>query len=718
MFERTRAALALLLAPKSFDLFPGVSQGILQGFFPTRSTPRKGTTQVLQAYSRLPWLHVSVKKIAEHTASARWKLFVRVVNGKVVESFEIQRCHDYEDRRRMMRKLADAGELREVPPRHPFLELQRRGNPRIRGWQSRFVTQATIDLTGEAFWMLERNGAGRPFFYWPIPPHWIRQLPQPGHPFFDISFGTLHKQVPVADMVWLKMPDPLNPYARGAGTGVALADELDIDEATAKYVKGFFENDATPSLMIGLQGASEDQMHRAERKFNEHGRGFFKRFRAHFSRTKLDVKQLSQNLGDLGVTELRQQQRDTTHQGYGIPPEIIGIVENSNRATIDAAKTIFGEQVLLPRLTFERDEWQPIAEEFDERLILDFESPVPENRDFRLSAMKAQPAAPEINEWREMQGLLPDEKLAGKHFVPAAILTQELDGSEPVPEEDEDDSKGALVQLPLNPAWAKQQQLALVDNKQISGSDIELLLNSLDPAVIGAAVDPVFQELVQTWAADILRDLGVDVAFNLLNPRVVNFLAEQSSTRITRINEVTRSRIRRQLTQGVTEGESVQDIGRRVRGFFRKNAGARALQIARTEVLGASNFGSLEGMRQSGVVDDKRWLTTLDGEARDTHIDLHGQVRGVSEPFTSSGGGTAQHPGGFGIAEEDINCRCAVSPVIRDSERTATELANEWKVFDRRLRPWEARVRQAFVRGFNEQMNELLRRIQALSEAA
>ena len=57
---------------------------------------------------------------------------------------------------------------------------------------------------------------------------------------------------------------------------------------------------------------------------------------------------------------MRKFLRDTIYQTYGIPPEVLGIIENSNRATADAAMYIYGILVLTPRLNKMRESPQPI----------------------------------------------------------------------------------------------------------------------------------------------------------------------------------------------------------------------------------------------------------------------------------------------------------------------------------------------------------------------
>ena len=90
--------------------------------------------------------------------------------------------------------------------------------------------------------------------------------------------------------------------------------------------------------------------------------------------------------------------------------------------------------------------------------------------------------------------------------------------------------------------------------------------------------------------------------------------------------------------------------------------------IARTEVNGAANGGTLKAWEQSGVVEKKSWLSALEpGRTRDTHVEAH--VRYQAEPIGLKenfqvGAGSGPHPGAIGLAEEDIKCLCTLVPVV------------------------------------------------------
>lgn len=87
----------------------------------------------------------------------------------------------------------------------------------------------------------------------------------------------------------------------------------------------------------------------------------------------------------------------------------------------------------------------------------------------------------------------------------------------------------------------------------------------------------------------------------------------------------------------------------------------RALRIARTEggrVQSTAKQRSYVEAKKKGVDLKKKWLSTLDSKTRDTHQGLDGQVVEIEGKFVSPNGHEADGPRLFGVASEDIHCRC------------------------------------------------------------
>lgn len=90
----------------------------------------------------------------------------------------------------------------------------------------------------------------------------------------------------------------------------------------------------------------------------------------------------------------------------------------------------------------------------------------------------------------------------------------------------------------------------------------------------------------------------------------------------------------------------------------------QALRITRTEahrIHEEVKFKTINKVKDKGADVVKQWDSSIDKRTRPSHAALDGQLREIDQPFKSpTNGHTAMYPGGFGIAGEDINCRCVV----------------------------------------------------------
>jgi len=111
-----------------------------------------------------------------------------------------------------------------------------------------------------------------------------------------------------------------------------------------------------------------------------------------------------------------------------------------------------------------------------------------------------------------------------------------------------------------------------------------------------------------------------------------------------------------------------EQIERMVEAYRRKMLILRSETIARTEALRVGNMARREALEQTlasaGIPADRvqrEWVAIRDHRTRDTHNALHGQLRGLHEPFESPSGALLMQPGDpTAPAAETINCRCTV----------------------------------------------------------
>jgi len=150
------------------------------------------------------------------------------------------------------------------------------------------------------------------------------------------------------------------------------------------------------------------------------------------------------------------------------------------------------------------------------------------------------------------------------------------------------------------------------------------------------------------------------------------FMDQYAGVRITSITGSSKDiamRILKELaeTQIIPEGLSIEQTTRLLQKEFKKayikTTLARARTIAQTEVLTASNKGSITGALEAGA-KIKEWQTSgiASPDGKDRHISypgLHGQVRAIGEKY-DVGGYPADYPGDPTLpAGEVVNCKCA-----------------------------------------------------------
>lgn len=88
----------------------------------------------------------------------------------------------------------------------------------------------------------------------------------------------------------------------------------------------------------------------------------------------------------------------------------------------------------------------------------------------------------------------------------------------------------------------------------------------------------------------------------------------------------------------------------------------RAVRIARTEVVGASNAGSHKGAGSFGIKLRKIWLVNLDGATRDDHAAMANAEHIGMEDRWQVGDDLMLHPHDPDASVENVvNCRCAVT---------------------------------------------------------
>jgi len=160
------------------------------------------------------------------------------------------------------------------------------------------------------------------------------------------------------------------------------------------------------------------------------------------------------------------------------------------------------------------------------------------------------------------------------------------------------------------------------------------------------------------------------------DPFVADYL-NRAGNRLVRLPDEVYALIVMAVEEGIRRGQGMDDIAAAVDEILTATASERwpnrARTVARTETMGAVNAGVYRSAvltaRDGGeLAPMKLWLATEDNRTRRTHRDADGQRTLLESPFRV-GGADLLFPGDpNGPAEEVINCRCTMLPVVLGEE--------------------------------------------------
>lgn len=189
-------------------------------------------------------------------------------------------------------------------------------------------------------------------------------------------------------------------------------------------------------------------------------------------------------------------------------------------------------------------------------------------------------------------------------------------------------------------------------------------------------ITPFIRDVVVQAGAETLDFLGIGGQLDLIAEKavketVIEFIKNNSFEIIEGINETTLLKLKKQLEEGFEAGEGIDKLKSRVSSVFVEARGPRAEKIARTEILRATNFGTLEAYKQSKIVKGKEWLTAVDERVCPWCASMDGKIIDIEEEYFEKGdeltvdGKTLKfdyldvlHP------PLHVSCRCTLIPVV------------------------------------------------------
>lgn len=677
-------------------------------------TPRRFDRLADEAYVWNAIAHSCVKRIATAVAGASWLLY-------------------------------DDGNGDEIE-KHPILQLLKRPNPTMTGLELIEAFVAFNQLAGISYIEQVSPSSGPPRELWVLRPDRIHILEGatgvPAGYRYETAKGRRDWPVdPItgdSDIIAFKQFHPLHDWY-GLSPVEPAAASIDVSNGARAYNQKILANGASvPGIMVFKSPLDDEQIEAAESALNSRWRdpesmGGYRILGGDWS-----YIQTGASARDMQFFELTQQSGREICAAFGVP-HILVIPGESTYANREQAYLELYEATVLPIMRKIRDllnatlcrRFGAVRLDFDEDDIPALEP----RRQGRREGVIALWTAGLITKNEARTSLQFDEIGAeGDRFAEVSFMPSgNASGRQAKPPEKPGTPAGGQADQGGADQAAKEVGEAAVvpfDTKAGGDEDDEppqvpepggYLNEIVDQLPDGELTDellPIIRNAMVRVGEEAVRGARVDFAFDVLDPKVVEYLETYGATRIKQlIGTTTRAALARSLTDGVQLGESTDKLRQRVRDVFKVASESRAQMIAETEIGNASGFAAEAAMVQAGT-RYKVWLATMDSHTRDTHRAMNGQIREVGELFESPSGARGKGPGQFGVAAEDIYCRCASIAYEPEEEegqavpqqvldRRRKEVGDRWREIDEIRRAFEVSAFEAVQRGLDRQRRSI-----------
>jgi len=363
----------------------------------------RNTTEQLKAYTG--WVSDCVSLIAERVASIPLKLYDK--NDELIKE-------------------------------HPFYDLLKHFNPDTTQFMGKEFISIYLDLTGECYILMAKDGLGIPReLYLRKPDKMTPKIKDGIIDHYIYLEGTREITYPREDILYLRYPSPTEPF-RGSSPIQKKAYAYDTDLYNMIYQLNVFKTGAHLDGVLETEASlNKDQANKILDLFKQRYGGIDKSHETGILSGGVKYKTIGVSNKDMQFMLLAKWTMQQIASAYHTPPQKLAHPEQTNLANMQALDTAWNRECILPRLI-------RIAEVFNTFLIpiyktaglyCKFDNPVPIDEEFLLKKrevnLKNFVIAP--NEARVEDGL--DEVPWGEvPLVSAQIMPLTIGAVKPKPE--------------------------------------------------------------------------------------------------------------------------------------------------------------------------------------------------------------------------------------------------------------------------------------------
>jgi len=569
---------------------------------------------------------------------------------------------------------------------------------------------AHLYLAGNGLWLKAIIGK-TPRELWPIGPDGIHPIPDQFDYLrgYEYRTGDIIKNYDPAEIVHVMFCDPSNVYW-GCSPLQAGARAVDTDVEAVKWNKVSLQNRAVSDGILSFKhDLDATQYAAAKAMFKEQHQGPLNAREPFVMGNEAQWLPMSLSPAEMDFIESRKMTREDICAIFQVPPPMIGIYDKATLANIETARKIFWLDTIIPLMEDLQDAYNlSISPDFGSDFKIEFDvSNVEAVREkfkeqidnaFKLWTMGVPLA--DVNKRLELN--LP-ENIPGSDtgFISAGLLPAGL-ALPNFPNENTPSGKEfeLIAQKSIGPAAFKFIGIDTAEKRQIFGKAFDRLRIGWERNVAGNALnlfaqegkeiakiypggghdglDRYFKARADAWKmmlyaiyTEVIKDFGSRAfrsitgegkSYKQFDPTIgfiIDWAVNNAAYRATLITDTSKFYANSRITLGIQEGKTVDEIAKDLRRYYDEDNAFRAMRMGRTEVVGASNFGSIAGARETNIkAMTKIWVTAEDDRVRESHSMMDGEEVDIEDLFSND----LDYPGDpGGDPEEVINCRCTTA---------------------------------------------------------
>lgn len=646
---------------------PGISS--LRSFFSGGFF--SGSSKNSESYER--YVQRSIDLISQEIASAHLRLYKAKANGDREEVLD-----------------------------HDFLKLWNNPNPDMTRSEILEHLSAFLDIEGNSYLLKAKDGSGKTRELYPLRADWVKVIPtkeeNPDRLIEKYVYSQDGKKgitLDVEDIVPIRLFSPhfFNEMT-GKGTVAGAKSIIDEEKTISQWNKTFFEKGAITSGILEYDGVLEpEEKAVVEAQWKQEMAGMKNNGATPLLHGGMTYKPTQFTQKELAFIDQRKLNRDDIFLLFGVPKALM-MSEDVNLANAKQALWAFTRFTVRPRLKKIEDAInRHLLPEFGEGLTVEFDNPVPNDRDAEIKEYQAA-----IGNWMTPNEIRGEEGLkpipGGDELVrPSALPTLQLSVGESkkkdaveIPNDRTERGEKAWHEMLKGqmPAEGKYQAnlkkyfhelrnrvLQNLPDTAKSYGQKDTRLSVLEPAeevaVLVDILTPLQRELFEQQARTAQKELGLATDY-VITPKTEEVLQKYNMKLSKEVTKTTESAINQLIADANEQGLTIQSLTEQINRYFDYADETRAERIARSETIRTSNAAMESAWKQSDIVEGKEWYTAEDERVCEYCSEMDGRTEDLGAAFFKKGD-TFQ---GLSLDYRDItepplhtSCRCVLLPVLK-----------------------------------------------------